>query len=332
VAHRHRCGGTLAGLVIAVLFGLYFARSITLPISRVIAKLTESSDQFSSAAAQIAQSSGDLARQTARQAAAIEKVIEEAGTMAADGRSHNQQVQKLKQATYEVDKLHIQTHDYVKLTSSTMGDIKASSEETSGILKNIEKIAFQTNLLALNASVEAARAGEVGAGFAVVADEVRNLAVRSADAAKTTTQLIGGTVDAIYKSAALVTSTSETFEKYTVVAREFVSILERGADLCEMQLPKFDLIKKSIDDINDVVRTNASCAEIAAAAAEEMNAHCDAMKDGLKKLSDMIGIDAKKELSSIGMDFQKDRLKRPQAGIGGAEPAPEMVLIGEGGS
>jgi len=78
--------------------------------------------------------------------------------------------------------------------------------------------------------VEAARAGEVGAGFAVVADEVRNLAIRSAEAAKKTTQLIGGTVDAIYKGATLIDSTSEKFDQYNLITKDFVSIIERTSE------------------------------------------------------------------------------------------------------
>lgn len=75
--------------------------------------------------------------------------------------------------------------DAVKLAGDSEQKINALSkvsEEITGVLESISKIAEKTDLLALNATIEAASAGEAGRGFAVVANEVQQLANQTSNA------------------------------------------------------------------------------------------------------------------------------------------------------
>ena len=189
--------GTIFGIIIAIVFGIYFSRSITIPINRVIASLTETSTQFAEAANQIALSSNSLAEGTSAQASAVEEV----SAVMKELKSSNQRFYDLLQSIVKSGETSLtigfEVFNMLKQTRKTMKVIKKSSEDTALIVKAIEKIAFQTNLLALSASVEAAHAGESGTGFAVVAGEVRGLGSRSTEAVKNTTGLIDQTVDIV---------------------------------------------------------------------------------------------------------------------------------------
>ncbi len=74
--------------------------------------------------------------------------------------------------------------------SESMGNIRKSSQEMTGVIQIINDISDKINLLSLNAAIEAARAGEHGRGFAVVADEIGKLADQTTASIKNIDSLI----------------------------------------------------------------------------------------------------------------------------------------------
>lgn len=172
---------------------------------------------------EIAAASGNLSSSATEQATALEETsasLEEMASMtsrnAQDAQTADHLMDTVKQAASKANRSMSQ------LTES-MVKISKASKETSTIIKTIDEIAFQTNLLALNAAVEAARAGSAGAGFAVVANEVRSLAMRAAEAARTTSDLISGTVKNVDEGSSVVSMTGKAFSEVETLMEKRLS-------------------------------------------------------------------------------------------------------------
>jgi len=170
-----------------------------------------------------------------------------------------------------------------------MREITRASDETSKIIKTIDNIAFQTNLLALNAAVEAARAGDVGAGFAVVADEVRTLAIRAAEAAKNTANLIEGTSAKTKDGSELVGLANEAFSKVAESAANATELVAEIATASNEQADGIANINKAVSDMNQVTQNIAASAEECASASEEMSAQAEEMNSMVADLATLVG-------------------------------------------
>ena len=273
-----------AFLVVMFFVVFFLHRYAVKPISRIVEGLTATAGQVASASGQVSSSSESLAEGASEQAASIEETSSSLEKMSAMTKQNADNANEANHLTEEVNQVVGQANNSMSELTHSMEGISGASEETSKIIKTIDEIAFQTNLLALNAAVEAARAGEAGAGFAVVSDEVRNLAMRAAEAAKNTADLIEGTVKKVKEGGDLVDKTNEAFSVVTESVAKVGQLVGEIAAASNEQAQGIDQVNTAVSDMDKMTQQNAANAEESASAAEEMAAQAEQTKGLLQEL------------------------------------------------
>jgi methyl-accepting chemotaxis protein len=280
-------GLLLIAVVMAVVWYLFYGKVIT-PITRAAEGLSDGSDQVASASGEVAAASQSLAEGSSRQASALQETsasIEELASMTSQNADNANQANALMAETGRVVN---EANQSMRDLTGAMKEITRGSEDMAKIIKTIDEIAFQTNLLALNAAVEAARAGEAGAGFAVVADEVRNLAMRSAESAKNTANLIDDSIKKIKNGSAIVGRTNDAFDRVLSGAKKVGDLVNEIAAASNEQAQGISQISKAVSEMDTVVQQNAANAEESAAASEELNAQAMGMKELVSELTVLV--------------------------------------------
>ena len=235
-------------------------------------------EQVSSAGHQIAGGSQSLAQGASEQGAAAEEIassLQEMLSIASQSAAH------AKDATTLSDGARRRVSDgqqSMGRLSQAIDEISRAADQTARIVKTIDEIAFQTNLLALNAAVEAARAGDAGRGFAVVAEEVRALAIRSAEAARSTSALIETSVA---KAQDGVTLNGEVRDRLAEIDEDVTRVSGVVAEIAtesERQQQGVRQISTAVDQLNAITQQAAANSEESAAAAEELSGQAIALQ------------------------------------------------------
>jgi methyl-accepting chemotaxis protein len=278
----------VAAALIGLVFSFLLARSIARPIRVVVDGLGQSSRQVSSAAGEVSSSGQSLAQSASEQAASLEETASSLEELTATTSSNAERAVEadrlMRQASQSVERANAS----MKELTQAMAGISASSEQSGKIIQTIDEIAFQTNLLALNAAVEAARAGEAGAGFAVVADEVRNLAMRAAEAARNTGELIQDNLKEIKKGAELVETADNNFDQVQANAGQVAELVAQIATAGAEQAQGLGLINKAASEMDSLTQQVAASAEQAAATGEQLSAQALGLKEMVARLDKVV--------------------------------------------
>jgi methyl-accepting chemotaxis protein len=283
--------GVILALVINLIIAFLIIRSIVGPLRNIISTLTGGAEQVSASSKQLSGSSQELAESSSEQAASLQQTTSSLEEMNAQTKQTAANAGQAEQAMKEASPLVQNGVKAMERMTLSMNEIKASSQETSKIIKTIDDIAFQTNLLALNAAVEAARAGEAGKGFAVVAEEVRSLAHRSAEAAQDTSQLIQKSQESSDRGSTVALEVSENLKEIEESVTGVQTLVTEISMAAAEQANGIQEMSTAMNDMDRVVQDNASASEETASSAEELSSQAVELHDVVDRLIDIVGTD-----------------------------------------
>ncbi|HKK47750.1 MAG TPA: methyl-accepting chemotaxis protein [Alkalispirochaeta sp.] len=225
-------------------------------LTDVVATIQLATDSVNSGTHNVSASAQTLSEGASEQAASVEETSASMEEITSQIRANSDNAEHTEKISRAMAHEAQQTNEVVERAVTAMRQI---SEKVS----IIDEIARRTNMLSLNAAIEAARAGDAGKGFAVVATEVRKLADRSRDAAAEIISLTQNTETAVEESGTRL-------EKMLPEVQHTVELVNEITATSREQSAGADEINNTMQQLDEVVQSNASAAEELASTAEEL--------------------------------------------------------------
>ncbi|HXC24391.1 MAG TPA: methyl-accepting chemotaxis protein [Gemmatimonadaceae bacterium] len=224
-------------------------------------------------------------------AAGAEEVQALAGSIEAQARAKQNELEHSLAILYDVRTIVLQAVDEVRALNAAVGNINK-------FVVTVGRIADQTNLLSLNAAIEAARAGAAGRGFGVVADEIRKLADQARGAADDVVELTTSVTTRVLATSTTMEQGAKHVDEIERVSREINQALAAILTASEQTKTAADGVTRTADanvravqdatsSLSNVARTaegHAATAMQVSAASEEQSAACEQMSSASVQL------------------------------------------------
>jgi methyl-accepting chemotaxis protein len=259
--------------------------NISESLNSVMSEISNASEQVASGTQQVSSGSQALSQGATEQASSIEELTASLSEIAGQTRQNAINAGQANDLALAARDSAADGKVQMGELQQAMTAINESSAKISKVIKVIDDIAFQTNLLALNAAVEAARAGQYGKGFAVVAEEVRNLAQRSANAAKETTEMIEGSIKKVQAGTQIANGTASALVKIVDSVEKATELVGGIAKASNDQAMAVAQVNTGIEQVSQVTQTNSATAEESAAASEELSSQAALLKEMVGRFS-----------------------------------------------